>query len=158
MRTSKIYEIGKDNLQELLEESNTYGEVLNKIGLSVIANNFKTLNKYIELWNLSTETIEKNRRKAMSHIKYTEGVFKKSLEDGTCTLSPSKTLKKIIQYGLKEYKCEKCGVSSWNGNDIILELHHKDGDHSNNRFDNLQILCPNCHSQTDNFRAKNIRH
>ena len=38
---------------------------------------------------------------------------------------------------------------------IALELHHINGIHSDNRFENLQILCPNCHAMTDNYRAKN---
>ena len=38
-----------------------------------------------------------------------------------------------------------------------MELHHIDGDRTNHKLDNLQILCPNCHSQTATFRAKNIK-
>ena len=53
---------------------------------------------------------------------------------------------KLIRDGIKENKCEICGVSIWQGVQLPLELHHKDGDHFNNDFDNLQILCPNCHS------------
>ena len=41
---------------------------------------------------------------------------------------------------------------------INLELHHIDGDKSNNNLNNLQLLCPNCHSYTDNFGSKNIKH
>ena len=43
----------------------------------------------------------------------------------------------------------------WFGEPITLQLHHIDGDHFNNELDNLKILCPNCHSQTDNFCGKN---
>lgn len=53
-----------------------------------------------------------------------------------------------------EYKCEKCGISEWNGMPITLQLHHKDGDHNNNEESNLSLLCPNCHSQTENFCGK----
>ena len=53
---------------------------------------------------------------------------------------------KLIRDGIKENKCEICGVSIWQGVQLPLELHHKDGNHFNNNFDNLQILCPNCHS------------
>lgn len=53
-----------------------------------------------------------------------------------------------------EYKCEKCGISDWNGMPITLQLHHKDGDHNNNEESNLSLLCPNCHSQTENFCGK----
>lgn len=57
---------------------------------------------------------------------------------------------------LKELNCcRRCGISSWNGDSINLELHHIDGDSQNNKKDNLTLLCPNCHSQTENFRSKN---
>lgn len=154
---SKIELIGKDNLQKLLNESNTYGEVLEKIGLSVIANNFKTLKKYIKLFDLSTELIDERRKQSMSCPKYDKDTFINSLENGTCTLKPCRILQKLIEYGMKSYKCETCGISAWNNKHIVLELHHKNGVHSDNSIDNLEILCPNCHSQTDNFRTKNIK-
>ena len=53
---------------------------------------------------------------------------------------------KLIRDGIKEQKCEICGLSTWLNKDIPLELHHIDGNHYNNQLDNLQILCPNCHA------------
>jgi Zn-dependent peptidase ImmA (M78 family) len=58
---------------------------------------------------------------------------------------------------VKEWKCECCGISEWMGKDISLEIHHIDGDRLNNDLSNLQLLCPNCHSQTDNWRSRNQR-
>jgi len=65
--------------------------------------------------------------------------------------------KKLIEEGYKEHKCEECKLTEWNGDLIPIELHHIDGDRFNNEIDNLQILCPNCHAQTDNYRNKNIK-
>jgi 5-methylcytosine-specific restriction endonuclease McrA len=53
------------------------------------------------------------------------------------------------------YKCSCCGIDSWQGKEVVLEVNHKDGDAKNNVLDNVEFLCPNCHSQTDTFRAKN---
>jgi len=61
---------------------------------------------------------------------------------------------RLIQEGLKEYKCEICGISEWLGHPISLQLHHLNGINNDNRLSNLQLLCPNCHSQTDNFGTK----
>jgi hypothetical protein len=59
---------------------------------------------------------------------------------------------------LKKHKgdcCEICGISEWLGNPILLECDHTDGDPANNSFENLRLLCPNCHSQTESFKGKN---
>ena len=63
---------------------------------------------------------------------------------------------KLIQDGIKKCECEICGASIWQGKQLPLELHHKDGNHYNNDFDNLQILCPNCHSIQDGNSGKSI--
>jgi len=54
----------------------------------------------------------------------------------------------------REKRCENCGNTEWLGKPIPLEVHHKDGNRQNNSYDNLQLLCCNCHAQTDNFRGK----
>ena len=54
--------------------------------------------------------------------------------------------------------CECCGAKEWLNQPIHLELHHKDGDHSNCQEDNLELLCPNCHFYTNNYGSKNKKH
>lgn len=67
-------------------------------------------------------------------------------------------VKKILfDEKLKDYKCDICGLEKWLEKDINLELHHINGNSSDHRSENLQLLCPNCHSQTDNFRGRNIK-
>jgi 5-methylcytosine-specific restriction endonuclease McrA len=66
----------------------------------------------------------------------------------------SKTMKKFL-IETKGYFCWGCGISSWMDKPITLELEHKDGDSTNNKEENLEILCPNCHSQTPTYKAKN---
>ena len=65
---------------------------------------------------------------------------------------------KLIREGIKEAKCEICGLSEWLGKDIPLELHHIDCNHYNNNFNNLQILCPNCHAQQSGNSGANTNY
>ena len=55
----------------------------------------------------------------------------------------------------QEKHCSHCGLSEWRGQPITLELEHKDGNHMNDERDNLEAVCPNCHSLTDTWRGKN---
>jgi len=64
---------------------------------------------------------------------------------------------RLIRAGLKAKACEICGIAKWNGRLIVLALHHLNGDRYDNRVENLQLLCPNCHSQTENFAGRNGR-
>lgn len=66
-----------------------------------------------------------------------------------------KLKKRLLKEGVKKNKCENCEIVDWNNKPLSMELHHIDGERTNHLLDNLILLCPNCHSQTDNFRAKN---
>jgi hypothetical protein len=62
---------------------------------------------------------------------------------------------RLLKAGLKSNHCEGCGLNQWMGAALSLALHHVNGDKHDNRLVNLQLLCPNCHSQTDNFAGRN---
>lgn len=73
--------------------------------------------------------------------------------NGEIKVNYSFSLRKLIfKNNLFEYKCNHCGIKEWNKKPITLEIEHKDGDTYNNHKSNLELLCPNCHSQTKTFR------
>ena len=64
---------------------------------------------------------------------------------------------RLVGHGLKQNRCELCGLTAWRGRPLSMALHHVNGDGLDNRIENLQLLCPNCHSQTENFAGRGRR-
>jgi transcriptional regulator with XRE-family HTH domain len=63
--------------------------------------------------------------------------------------------RRLVKAGLKENRCEQCGISEWQGKPLNMQLHHVNGDGQDNRLENLRLLCANCHSQTDTYGGRN---
>lgn len=152
---SKLYDFTPTELQKLLDESDSYADLFRKIGMCEYGRNRDTLKRIIEEYNLDLTQININKSKPKPH----SSCYKKRLEDILQNKVPydhmSTLFKRLIKAGYKERKCERCGINSWLGEDLTLHLHHKDGNHKNNELSNLEVLCPNCHSQTDSFAGKN---
>jgi Bacterial regulatory proteins, luxR family/HNH endonuclease len=64
---------------------------------------------------------------------------------------------RLLAEGLKENRCERRGLSEWRGKPLAVALHHANGNGLDNRIENLVMLCPNCHSQTENFSGRGRR-
>jgi DNA-binding CsgD family transcriptional regulator len=65
--------------------------------------------------------------------------------------------RRLLHEGLKERRCEGCGLHHWQGCELPLALHHVNGDRDDNRLENLELLCPNCHALTSNFSGRKRR-
>lgn len=65
--------------------------------------------------------------------------------------------RRLLAEGLKLPVCAACGIEGWRGRPLSLALHHINGDRLDNRVQNLELLCPNCHSQTENYSGRNGR-
>lgn len=65
--------------------------------------------------------------------------------------------KRLLDERILVYICYNCGINEWMGKRLSLQLEHKNGINTDNRIENLELLCPNCHSLTETFAGKNIK-
>jgi DNA-binding CsgD family transcriptional regulator len=63
--------------------------------------------------------------------------------------------RRLLAENLKPACCALCGISEWRMQPLSLALHHINGDRMDNRLENLELLCPNCHSQTSTYSGRN---
>jgi 5-methylcytosine-specific restriction endonuclease McrA len=69
-----------------------------------------------------------------------------------------KLKKRLISENYLNKICTECGITdSWNGKPIVLHLDHINGTNNDHRLENLRLLCPNCHSQTDTWCGRGKR-
>lgn len=115
-----------------------------------------TAKRYADKWGCFNPGKCKNRftRRELSVEERREIKVREILEGKHPSFQPYKLKILLYSTGLKTNKCEICGVDEWCGKPLNCELHHKDGNTHNHALDNLEIVCPNCHSQTDSFRFK----
>ncbi len=148
----KKYDWSAARVYEAVRKSANYSDTLRYLGVPIRGNNIATLKRVIEKHGLDTSHFVRFvpakgpiSNTYIPSVEYTNKPGRR--------ITSGKLRRKLIEEGIKDYKCDCCGISKWNGREITLQLHHIDGDNENNSLDNLQLLCPNCHSQTVNYRG-----
>lgn len=119
---------------------------------------YETYKKYALLLNVfKTNQSGKGTKKPYKKDDTRKIILKEILEGKYPHYQSNKLRKRLFAEKVKDEKCESCGNQEWLGKKIPLELDHKDGNCYNHVLSNLQILCPNCHAFTENYRGKNKR-
>jgi 5-methylcytosine-specific restriction endonuclease McrA len=157
---SIIRSFTKEELQKLANESSSLSNLLRKVGLQPKGDNRKTLNKIIKEFDIDLTKLiqnrkdlylEVNKRLAKDFAYSDKDVFIENSNYGRVHLKD-----RIMQNKLLDYKCRKCNnEGKWEGETLSLQLEHKNGISNDNRLENLEFLCPNCHSQTSHYAGKN---
>lgn len=137
-----------NQLQEILKNCKSKADFCRALGLEPKGGNYATIDRIIRDNNLTTyftyEPWNKGKKYRCEQKDLEDILVKNSSHRNTYSLKL-----RLIKAGLKPNKCEVCGYSD------SIEMHHINGDPRDNRLENLQILCPNCHAKTDNYRIKN---
>lgn len=139
----------KDELEDIIKNSNSMREVISKLGYKTHnGSNNKTVKKRIEKYNIST--------KHFQFVKPTNRTY----ENVFCINSTATqaTLRRWFCKISDDSKCSICGqTKEWNGKPLTMTLDHINGHNHDNRIENLRWLCPNCASQLPTFAGRNNR-
>lgn len=147
----------REQLQSAVDNSLSVAQVLTKIGLAPRGGNYRTIKQMFKQWDIDTSHFTGQLWNKGKHVVCNPARSLQEILVKGSTYQSYKLGKRLIQSGLKEHRCECCGNTEWLGIPIPLELHHINGDNTDNRLVNLRMLCPNCHSLTDNYRGKNLK-
>ena len=145
----KFRNLDIDKLRQVVAKEYTYKHVMEYFGFNSTRSNtmYRALRQVMDENNID-----------YSHFGYNKllDLSEQLVENSTYN---NQTLKeRLIKEGLLEYKCQMCGNTGiWNNNALVLQLDHINGNNRDNRLENLRLLCPNCHSQTDTFSGRNLK-
>lgn len=127
------------------------------LGLKVGGSVYPTLRAHIERLGLDTSHWTGNGRPRGSTFVGRNGrPLAQVLVEDSDYLNTHRLKERLITAGLKDKRCEICGLSDWQGRPMPLQLDHVNGVRTDNRLENLRILCANCHAQTDTWCGRNI--
>lgn len=151
---SAIYQVEDKEFIEIVKSSKSYSEILVRCGLPSRGANRKTIIRRIKTLSIDCGHLKSNLGKTFIHRRWSlEEANREVFVNGSNT-KPTTIKTIILRFGLLDYKCE-CGIcDNWREKPISLQLEHKNGNHSDNRIENLTFLCPNCHSQTETYAGK----
>jgi hypothetical protein len=146
----------QNQLQNAVKISRSVRQVIEKLGLVPAGGNYVQIQKYLKLWKINTKHFTGMGWNKGLQFKPNPAVPIESILKKNSTYQSYKLKRRLFIEGFKKQKCEFCGWSkkSIDGR-VPLELDHINGDRFDNRLNNLQILCPNCHSLQPTHRGLN---
>ena len=147
----------REEIEAAAAKSSSIAGVCRLLKLVPSGGNYRIIHNAIEKYKIDTSHFTGQGWNINLKFKPFEGKKIEEILVENSTYQSYKLKKRLIAEGIKKSVCESCGQSEWLEQPIPLELHHINGNNSDNRLENLRLLCPNCHALTDSYRGKNKR-
>jgi hypothetical protein len=146
-----------EEFAKVVKESTSIRQLLLRIGLKGAGGNYALAKRRIlELGLDASHFTGQGYLKGKKHGWSNKMSMSEILVENSSYLQTAKLRERLFEEGIFERKCHSCGGVEWMGKPMPLELEHKNGNPTDNRLDNLEILCPNCHAMTPTYRGRNI--
>ena len=154
-KISKVYQLSEEKFRQIIAHNNSWRACALEVGLCGAGKNARyQLQKRCE--ELKCDTSHFGSQTTNANIASTKYSLEEIMVENSTYTSTTKLKERIIKANLLPYKCAICGnTGEWNGQKLVLQLDHINGNHFDHRKENLRFLCPNCHSQTETFSGKN---
>ncbi len=152
-KRSVVWSISKEDLEKYVVEIGSFSGILKKCGLFPHGNNQETLKSVMDGYGIDYSIIYSNIYKRKKELKAKCSIDTILVENSSYSRGSLK--KRLLKSGILKNACYICGIGPiWNNIVLSLQIDHINGIHNDNRLENLRILCPNCHSQTESFSGK----
>jgi hypothetical protein len=149
------YDWSRERVEKAVAEANCWFDCLEKLGVPKIGGNYRTLKGKIAEYGLDVSHFDYRLAKTRNGKHYKRQLINRENEEIFSYGAHVKTMNLKREYIRRvlngDAHCEICGIRDWNGMELMFQIHHLDGNHQNHAVENLQLLCPNCHSQTDTY-------
>ncbi len=136
-----------DDIRKNAQTVKTMGELLRSLGLRPAGGNFNNIRRKLQQLQIDCSHWESDERRAWNKGK--------QLKDW----SDYSKIDSLKPHLIKErsHQCERCKLTEWQNEIIPLEVEHSNGDRTDNRKENLKLLCCNCHALTPTWRGRNSK-
>jgi 5-methylcytosine-specific restriction endonuclease McrA len=144
-------QISEEEIRAAIADARCLADALRALGEQPSGQGYRRLKRAIARHGIDTAHFDRDATRGGTRRRPLDGLLVAGSRVNSTGLR-----RRLLEEGVKPHQCEGCARTVWRGQPIPLELDHLNGDRTDNRLENLRLLCPNCHALTPTYRGRNI--